>query len=101
MARIARLRNQRDEALAYLVTAADYRRDDDLNMMMVTTLVERDQFDDAREYVAAAREELPGYPLRRLGGSMHLRELAEYIDAAEEIARSRADREARTPEESD
>ena len=101
LARIARIRGQRDESLDYLVQAADYRRDDDLNMMMVTTLVERGRFDDARDYIEAARDALPAYPLRRLGANMHLGELSLYIDEAEKLARSRADEDPREPEESE
>ena len=101
LARIARIRGQRDESFDFLVQAADYRRDDDLNMMMVTTLVERGRFDDAREYIEAARDTLPGFPLRRLGANMHLGELSLYIDEAEKLARSGADGDPREPEESE
>ena len=94
MARIARLSGDRGRTLKHLAMAVDYSRDDDLNMMMVTTLVLDGQYDAARGYVESARKDLPAFPLRRLGSNLNLEGLARYIDEAERLGELREPKES-------
>ena len=96
LARIARSQGRSDDTLALLLRALDYSRDDDLTMMIVTTLVDDNQFDAAREYIDSAENDLPVYPVRRLNSRNHLRALTRYIDEAEALARKDGEPELRT-----
>jgi hypothetical protein len=88
MARIARLSGDTEATLEYLAQASDFWHGDDLNMMMVTALVEENRFEEAREYLKSALERLPWQPLRRLNSKMKLGELSNYVIEAEKLART-------------
>jgi len=101
LARMARLSGDAEETLEHLTIAIDYSRDDDLNMMMVTTLVENERFDQARDYLESAKDELPWQPLRRIGSQGHLEQLADYVREAERIAETGVQRDLGGSTESD
>jgi hypothetical protein len=86
MARIARIDGDSDATLNQIERALDYSPDDELNMMMVTTLVENGRFDDARVFLETANDELPLQPLRRIGARRRLQQLADYVREAERSA---------------
>jgi thioredoxin-like negative regulator of GroEL len=88
MARIARFSGDTEATLEYLAQASDFWHGDDLNMMMVTALVEENRFEEAREYLKSALERLPWQPLRRLNSKMKLGELSNYVIEAEKLART-------------
>ena len=81
-ARIARMSGDGVRTLEELTQALSYSRDDDLNMMIVTTLVEAGRISEAREFVDAARAALPRYPPRRIASGIYLRGLSDYVDEA-------------------
>lgn len=86
MARISKLTGDSEATLGHLDRAIDYRPGDDLNMMVVTTLVAAHRFDEAREFLDLAQERLPWHPLRRYNSSNKLDQLSEYVNEAERQA---------------
>lgn len=86
LARAEKLSGNTSATLEQLSMAMHYRTDDDLTLMMVSTLVEAGRFDDARKFVETAGNQLPANPLRRYNSRIRLRELGEYVDAAERAA---------------
>lgn len=68
--------------------AMDYGTDDELNLMMKSSLVDADRFDEARRYMDKGADQLPKKPLRRYNSEIRLRELRHFVAAAEHAAHS-------------
>jgi len=85
MARMAEMAGETEATLEHLTQAIDYGPSDDLNMMMVTTLVAARRFDEAREYIESALDRLPWQPLRRYNGRKNLEQLNDYANELERL----------------
>ena len=88
MARVARLTGDTEATLEHLAQAIDYRSDNELNMMMVTTLVADSRFDEAHEFIESAQYRLPRQPLRRYNGRNQLQQLSAYVNEAERLTQA-------------
>lgn len=82
MARLAKEEGDYDEAIRHIELAMEQRPDADLNMMMVTTLVETADYEDARHFIRDARKKAPQHPFRRYAWLSRLDGLARYVEAA-------------------
>ena len=100
MARIAKLSGDTESTLGHLAQAIDYRPDDDLNMMTVTTLVAASRFDEARVFIESAEKRLPRQPLRRYNGRNNLEQLSNYVNEVERLARAGDEPHINDPTES-
>jgi len=88
MARIAKLAGETEMTLEHLDKAIDFSPGDDLNMMIVTTLVAAHRFDEAREIIELALGQLPRQPLRRYNSRNKLQQLSKYVNEAERLAQT-------------
>ena len=88
MARMAEMAGETEVTLEHLTQAIDYGPSDDLNMMMVTTLVAARRFDEARVYIESALDSLPWQPLRRYNSRKNLEQLKDYANELERLAQS-------------
>jgi hypothetical protein len=88
MARMADMAGETDVALEHLSQAADYGPNDDVYMMLATTLIAAQRFDEAREYIRSALAELPLQPLRRYNSRKLLEQLNDYANELEHLAQS-------------
>lgn len=79
MASIARQQRNTEEVLDHLYSAIEHRPNSRLNMMVVTTLVSADRFDDARKFIQMAEDNLPLHPLKRWLWRIDLVELENYV----------------------
>jgi tetratricopeptide (TPR) repeat protein len=86
LARTANVSGDIEKTLEHLSRAAEIGRSDDLNMMIITTLVAAGRFDEAREYVGKAAEDLPRLPLQRYNSKTNLDELKIYVEESERLA---------------
>lgn len=86
IARIARISGDTEETLQQLAQAIEFGPSVDIDMMMVTTLVEAKRYDEARSFIEEAYDRLPLHPLRRLRGKRNLEQLANYVSEMERIA---------------
>ena len=86
LARVARMGGDADAALSYLRQAASYAHDDDLAMMMVTTLVENHRFGEARAYLESVDSTMPVNPIQRAASRIYLDSLAGYIAESESLS---------------
>jgi hypothetical protein len=91
MARIARESGHVDQTLEHLYQAIEFKPSDDLNMMIVTTLVAAERFEEAREFIDGATDDLPYMPLKRYNSKRTLEELLSYVDAAARVADNPSD----------
>src|SRR5690606_7712018 len=80
MARILRDEGMHDQAIQHLEQAISYKPSADLNMMVVTTYADKQDFDAARDFIESARQSRPRHPLKRFAWSNGLDELLRYID---------------------
>jgi protein O-mannosyl-transferase len=80
IARILRHDGKYEQAIEHLRTAMRYQRSADLNMMMVTTYADAQDFDAARAFIEQARENLPWQPMKRFVWSTRLDTLSRYVD---------------------
>ena len=85
MARLANNSENIDQTLEHLHQAIGYRRSDDLNMMTVTTLVAAARFEQARNFIDDAENDLPWMPLKRYNSKRNLDELRVYVDESEKL----------------
>lgn len=90
LASIARHRGDFEATLAHLEDAIAHRPSSELNMMMVTSLADRGDFDRAREFIENARNAGPKHPLRSIVWHRDLDDLVAYVSALEQ-AREPAD----------
>ena len=88
MARMADMAGETDVTLEHLNQAAGYGPSDDVNMMLVTTLIAAHRFDEAREYIESALEQLPWPPLRRHNSRKNLEQLNDYANELERLVLS-------------
>jgi tetratricopeptide (TPR) repeat protein len=86
LARIARVSGDNDETLEHLARAIEIGPSDRLDMMMVTTLVAAERFEEARRFIEDAADDLPRMPLKRYNSKRNLNELKTYIDETEKLA---------------
>lgn len=80
IARILRHEGKYDQVIQHLEQAISYKPSADLNMMMVTTYADAQDFDAARAFIRAARQDHPWQPMKRFVWSNGLDELVRYID---------------------
>ena len=80
IARILRHEGKYDQVIQHLEQAISYQPSADLNMMMVTTYADAQDFDAARAFIEAARQDHPWQPMKRFVWSAGLDELVRYID---------------------
>lgn len=80
IARMLRHEGKFDEVIHHLEQAAAFGRSAELNMMMVTTYADAREFDAARAFIEAARQDQPRNPMKRFVWSSQLDQLALYID---------------------
>jgi tetratricopeptide (TPR) repeat protein len=88
MARMADMAGETKVALEHLTQAADYGPNDDVYMMLATTLIAAQRFDEAREYIRSALADLPLQPLRRYNSRKLLEQLNDYANELERLAQS-------------
>ena len=86
LARVAKVSGDNDRTLEHLARAADIGPGDRLNMMTVTTLVAAGRFEEARQFIDDAADDLSRMPLKRYNGKRNLDELKTYVDATEKLA---------------
>ena len=91
LARKARLGGDVVTTIAELARASEYKNDDNLAMMMITTLVEDGQIDAARDYLEVSKQRASTHPLRRIASQIYLDGLASYIDEAEKLTEAARD----------
>lgn len=80
LARMLRHEGKYDQAVRHLEQAIAYKPSADLNMMMVTTYADKQDFGAARVFIESARQSRPRHPLKRFVWSNGLDELLRYID---------------------
>jgi predicted Zn-dependent protease len=85
LAGIARYQGDVAAAIEHLRAAIGFVPSSELNMMMVTALASRGNFDDAREFIDDAMAAGPIHPLRALQWRRDLRGLQNYIDELERV----------------
>ena len=85
LARKARLVGDTETTIAELARASEYKSDDNLAMMMITTLVEDGQIDAARDHLELSRQRASKHPLKAIASRIYLDGLASYIDEAEQL----------------
>lgn len=83
LARLARMEGNYGDAIDHLHQATEYVYTADLNMMIVTTLIDAGRFQSARQHIADARNNAPLHPLKRHVWHSQLDELAQYVDDIE------------------
>jgi hypothetical protein len=83
MARLARHRGDVEQTLLHLRKAIEIKPGADLNMMMVTTFVSEERFDEARDFISQASKDAPMHPFRRYVWNSELAGLKLYIEASE------------------
>jgi protein O-mannosyl-transferase len=81
MARILRDEGMLDQAIQHLEQAMSYKPSAELNMMVVTTYADKQDFAGARAFIESARQARPRDPLKRFAWTNGLDELLRYIDA--------------------
>ena len=86
LARTAKVSGDTEKTLEHLARAVEIGRSDDLNMMTVTTLVAAGRFDEAREFIGKAEDDLPRLPLQRYNSRKNLDELRIYVEESERLA---------------
>lgn len=86
LARIERQAGTAERTLEHLERAIAIKPSSDLNMMVITTLVSDGRFEEARNFLAEARRNLPMHPLRRYLWRQSLDELAAYVNKVEGIS---------------
>jgi tetratricopeptide (TPR) repeat protein len=86
LARIARGSGNTDATLEYLERAIELAPSNDLHMMTVTTLVDAERFDEAREFIERAAQDLSFQPLKRYNGKKNLDDLLTYVNEAQRLA---------------
>lgn len=86
MAGIARREGDHQAVLSHLRNAIGFRPSAELNFMMVTTLVDMDQFDAARDFMEDARQAAPANPLRAAKWHRDLDELFVYVNEMEKVS---------------
>ncbi len=89
LARCAKVSGDTDATRDHLARAIDTWPSDDLNMMVVTTLVDAGRFGEARQFIEDATRRLSHRPLRHYKGKRNLAELMIYVDESEKLARDR------------
>ena len=89
MARAARHSGDVDATLGHLQQAIAYQPDTDLNMMVVTTMVSDNRFEEARAFIEQSYDRLPVHPLRRILWHLNLDELEAYVEAVELSVKNR------------
>ena len=80
LARILRHEGEYDQAIRHLERAIEYKPSADLNMMMVTTYADKQDFGAGRAFIESARQTHPKHPLKHFVWSNGLDELLRYID---------------------
>jgi protein O-mannosyl-transferase len=80
MARILRDESSYDQAIRHLERAILYKPSANLNMMMVTTYADGQDFDAARAFIESAQQAPPRHPLKRFVWSNGLDELLRYVN---------------------
>ena len=85
LARVANVSGDVEKTLEHLSRAIEIGRSDELNMMTVTTLVAAGRFDEAREFIRNAANELPLLPLKRYNSRKNLDELTIYVEETERM----------------
>jgi len=90
LARIARVSGDNDKTLEHLARAIEIGPGDRLDMMIVTTLVAAERFEEARRFIDDAADDLPRMPLKRYNSKRNLDELKTYIDESEKLAETSA-----------
>jgi hypothetical protein len=83
MARISRHEGKFDRTIQHLKRAIEYGASTELNMMMVTTLADAEDFDAARTYIEEARQKEPKLPIKAYLWQRDLDGLSNYVDAME------------------
>lgn len=86
LARIAMVSGDNDKTLEHLARANEIAPGDRLNMMIVTTLVAAERFEEARRFTDDAADALPRMPLKRYNSRQNLDELKTYVDETEKLA---------------
>jgi hypothetical protein len=86
LARIASVSGDNDKTLEHLARASETGTSDRLDMMTVTTLVAAGRFEEARQFIDMAAENLPRMPLKRYNTKKNLDELRSYVDESEKLA---------------
>jgi predicted negative regulator of RcsB-dependent stress response len=86
MARISRHEGKYDRTIQHLERASEYGASSDLNMMIVTTLADAEDFDSARNYIEEARQVGPKHPIKAHLWQRDLDGLSNYVDAMERHA---------------
>jgi hypothetical protein len=84
MARIYRYNREFEDAIGHLEKAIQRQRTTELNMMMVTTLADGEQFDAARRFIEDARTQGPVHPVKRYLWQQDLNGLNSYVDELEQ-----------------
>ena len=85
LARIARISGNSDKTLEHLARAIELGPSVRLYMMMVTTLVAAERFEEARRVIDNAADDLPRMPLKRYNSKRNLEELNTYVDETEKL----------------
>ena len=91
MARLANISGNIEQTLEHLHQAIDYRPSDDLNMMTVSTLIAAARFEEARDFIDDAENDLPLMPLKRYHTKQNLDELRVYVDESEKLVKKTDD----------
>jgi hypothetical protein len=89
LARIAKVSGDTDATLDHLARAIEIAPSDELNMMMITTLVTAERFEEAHQFIDNASDNLPLLPLRRYNSKKNLEELQTYVNETERLVEMR------------
>jgi tetratricopeptide (TPR) repeat protein len=89
LARIAKVSGDNDTTLDHLAHAIEIAPSDKLNMMMITTLVAAGRFEEARQFIDDATDDLPLMPLQRYNSKKNLEELQTYVNETERLTEVR------------
>jgi hypothetical protein len=88
LARIARVSGDSEKTLEHLARASETWTTDQLDMMIVTTLVAAERFEEARRFIDDAADDLSWMPVKRFNSKKNLDELRTYVDESEKLAES-------------
>lgn len=83
LARILRHEGKYEATLEQLRSAMKFGTSSELNMMMVTTFLDAQDFDGARRYIEQAYQDAPANPLARIVWLNDLKELRRYTEILE------------------
>ena len=86
LARIGRVSGDTEATLEYLGRAMELAPSDDLHMMTVMTLVDAGRFEEARELIERAEQDLSLQPLKRYNSKSNLADLMKYVNEAQRLA---------------